>query len=302
MALTAEQLQERQSGLGGSDAAAAIGASPWRTPFDLWLEKTRDPRFVPVEENERMRLGTLMEPVIADLAAARLDTEVVDPRATMRSQRHPFMVATPDRMLPQRRAGLELKNVGGLSSEWGEDGSDVVPTHYYLQCLHYMCVTQLPTWYLAALFFGNELRVYEINFNVQLAEQLVERERAFWSLVETRTPPSPTSLDDYRRAWTPQAKKACIADERVTDVLRQLQMAREMKAQVEERETELKAQVMEYMQDATVLCTPSGETLCTWSAVKGRETIDTKALRKDMPDVAERYTRVGEPSRSFRVK
>ena len=33
-------LQERRSGLGGSDVAAIIGASPWKTYAALWAEKT----------------------------------------------------------------------------------------------------------------------------------------------------------------------------------------------------------------------------------------------------------------------
>jgi len=35
-----EWLQERRKGIGGSDAAAVLGLSKWKTPYALWLKKT----------------------------------------------------------------------------------------------------------------------------------------------------------------------------------------------------------------------------------------------------------------------
>ena len=32
---------DRQKYLGGSDVAAIFGVSPWRTPYDLWVDKIR---------------------------------------------------------------------------------------------------------------------------------------------------------------------------------------------------------------------------------------------------------------------
>lgn len=34
-------LKERQKGIGGSDAAAVLGVSRWRSPFMVYMEKTR---------------------------------------------------------------------------------------------------------------------------------------------------------------------------------------------------------------------------------------------------------------------
>ena len=37
-----EWLKARKLGLGGSDMAAVLGLSPWRSPIDVWLDKTSD--------------------------------------------------------------------------------------------------------------------------------------------------------------------------------------------------------------------------------------------------------------------
>jgi predicted phage-related endonuclease len=35
----ANWLEVRRQGIGGSDAAAAVGLSPYKSPLELWLEK-----------------------------------------------------------------------------------------------------------------------------------------------------------------------------------------------------------------------------------------------------------------------
>jgi predicted phage-related endonuclease len=37
--LTAEQLEARKAGIGGSDVASIVGISPWKTKHQLYLEK-----------------------------------------------------------------------------------------------------------------------------------------------------------------------------------------------------------------------------------------------------------------------
>lgn len=37
---TKEWLEWRSQGIGASDAPIIMGASPWKTPYKLWLEKT----------------------------------------------------------------------------------------------------------------------------------------------------------------------------------------------------------------------------------------------------------------------
>ena len=52
-------LQVRRSGIGGSDAAAALGLSPWKSALELWQEKVSGQR-QPTQENEAMIWGRLM--------------------------------------------------------------------------------------------------------------------------------------------------------------------------------------------------------------------------------------------------
>ena len=54
-AMTREDwLQERRRGIGGSEAAAILGLSPWATPLDVYLDKIGEGE--EVEETEAMQM------------------------------------------------------------------------------------------------------------------------------------------------------------------------------------------------------------------------------------------------------
>jgi putative phage-type endonuclease len=58
-------LKHRNKGIGGSDVSAICGLNPWRSPLSVYLEKTG--QIEAAEENEAMRWGTLLEPVVAKI-------------------------------------------------------------------------------------------------------------------------------------------------------------------------------------------------------------------------------------------
>jgi len=57
-------LAERKRGIGGSDAAAILGLSKFRTPLQVYLDKIG--QAPPIEETAPMRWGKKLEPLILD--------------------------------------------------------------------------------------------------------------------------------------------------------------------------------------------------------------------------------------------
>ena len=53
--------EERRNYIGGSDIAAILGMSRWKTPLKLWLEKTGEVEPDDLSENEKNILITLRE-------------------------------------------------------------------------------------------------------------------------------------------------------------------------------------------------------------------------------------------------
>ncbi|SIO50843.1 putative phage-type endonuclease [Burkholderia sp. GAS332] len=194
-------LADRQAGIGGSDAAAALGLSRYKTAYQLWAEKTGRLEPENLDDVERIRFGNIMEEIIAREYARRNDVRVRRKNAIVSHPKYPFMRASVDRLIEGQRRGLECKNVDSMAfrfGEWGEPGTDQVPDEYLLQCHHYMIVLDYSEWHLAACVGGNTLRTYIIERDAQTEEMLIEQEHAFWQFVASdEAPPA-----DYDHATT----------------------------------------------------------------------------------------------------
>ena len=59
----AEWLAHREKGIGSSEVGTILGVNPFETPYQLWRRKKGiDP---PIEANEAMRAGTILEGAVA---------------------------------------------------------------------------------------------------------------------------------------------------------------------------------------------------------------------------------------------
>jgi putative phage-type endonuclease len=182
-----EWLATRKNSIGGSEAAAAIGVSPWQTPLDLYLSKIG--QAAPVEETPAMRWGTRLEPLIAEEYQSLTGRGFIAEQLFVRSPVVEFMSATLDRVRDDGRI-VELKTVGHRSAHyWGESGSDEVPRHYLCQVLHQLIVTGTEVADLAVLIAGQDFRVYSIERDDAVADRIVSVEEQFWDRVQRRDPP-----------------------------------------------------------------------------------------------------------------
>jgi putative phage-type endonuclease len=180
-------LAERMNGIGSSEAAAAIGVNPYETALELYLAKLG--LSDPVRETEAMRWGTRLEPVIAEAYSETTGYGFIAEQLFVRSPTHDFMTSTIDRIRDDSRI-VEFKCVGYRSAHlWGEPGSDEIPPHYLVQCQHQLICTGTEELDLAALIGGNELRIYHICRDDDIAARIVEREAEFWQRVQRRDPP-----------------------------------------------------------------------------------------------------------------
>lgn len=186
-------LAKRQQGIGGSDAAAAIGLHPFKTPYQLYMEKTG--KVVPedLSDNTRIKFGHIMEDVCANMYEQETGRTVRRRRQIFKSKHYPFMQASIDRDIVGVKRGLECKNVDRYAfdlGDWGDSGTDEVPEYYHIQCNHYMAVMGYDAWDLAAIIGGNELRIFTIHRDEELIRQLTQLEQQFWNnFIVKKTPP-----------------------------------------------------------------------------------------------------------------
>ena len=59
-------LEARREGIGGSDASIIVGLNRWKSPFQLWLEKTGKAEPEDLSDNEYVYWGKVLEEVVAN--------------------------------------------------------------------------------------------------------------------------------------------------------------------------------------------------------------------------------------------
>lgn len=193
MGLSEQQVLARLSGIGGSEAGAALGLSARKTQLDLYLEKTG--AVPPMDDNEWLLWGRLLEPVIRQQYSERTGRVVRVTEGTLRHPKYPFILGHPDGGTDDRRL-VEIKTARSPDG-FGEPGTDQVPTDYLLQTQHYLILTGFEVADLAVLIGGSRFCLYEIPADPELQEMLIDGEAAFWQRVEKREPPEPSFEDAH---------------------------------------------------------------------------------------------------------
>lgn len=218
--LSAEQIERRRSGLGATDVVAILGLSEFAGPWEIYLEKT-DPTYQRPPAGMPARVGSHMEGLIAELYRERTGRPIFH-CDTIEHASHEWALATPDRVVPTLD-GWEIDDFYGetviregraerlveikrptiyTAHQWGHElnGAEGVPPRYLVQCQWQLEVCDVEVCDLTALIGDDDLRIYEIRRDRELASALFERSRSFWfDHVVARQPPAVDGSDAARR-------------------------------------------------------------------------------------------------------
>ena len=119
-----EWLRWRKKGIGGSDVSAILGINKWTSAIELWLDKTNQ-KNDPVEVNEAMQWGTILEPIIRDHFSAVTGKAVMEVKAMLQHPEHPFMLADVDGVTTDDNGNpaiLEIKTASEYKrDEWSDE-------------------------------------------------------------------------------------------------------------------------------------------------------------------------------------
>ena len=92
-----EWLTYRRQGIGGSDVAAILGISPFRTARDLYDDKLNIASAVDDTGNwVALEMGHLLEPLVAQIFTKKTGLEVFQIKKMFQHPQYPFMLADVD--------------------------------------------------------------------------------------------------------------------------------------------------------------------------------------------------------------
>jgi putative phage-type endonuclease len=214
--LTQEQIDRRQHGIGASEIAAICGVHPYKSKLEVWLEKatkSRKPLVAPRADGPKEEVGSELEAGLRRVFERRMKKKLKPHEAiTLAHRDHPFVLASPDDLLADEPAGLEIKVVGErMAHHWADDS---IPDYVRLQAEQNMLVRDLPVWYVGALIGGTDFQVRVVERDAGLDESILAASIEFWEkYIIGDTPPPDENLEAkraYLRARYPgSAKQKC---------------------------------------------------------------------------------------------
>lgn len=296
-----EWLRYRKCGIGGSDVAAILGISKWNSAISLWLDKTNQTN-EPIEENEAMQWGTIMEPIIRNHFAEVTGKTVVEVKAMLQHPEHPFMLADIDGLTEDDEGNLAILEIKTASeykrSEWEND----IPSYYQTQVQHYLCVTGVQKAYVAVLIGGNSFKVYEVDADAEIQSMLIAVEKDFWNKVQNMIRPEMDGSDAAKNLLDSLyhggiSEQIVMPDDAIEYVDAYVEACAEednAKAKKQDAANHIK-EIMGDYDKATCL----GHSI-SWKSISS-ERLDTKALKENEPEIYAKYVKVSV-SRRFTLK
>lgn len=168
---------DRTKFIGGSDIAAVLGISPWKTAVDLWLDKTAPPR--PDVSTRPKSRGTRLEPYIRDMIASEHGLQLVAANQRYVDPQVPYFAAEIDAETPSEN--VEIKTVHPFKArDWGELDTDELPIHYVAQAQWGLGITGRKVCRVFALI-GDDLRPYVVERDDETIEALRDKAAEFWT-------------------------------------------------------------------------------------------------------------------------
>ena len=284
-----EWLDWRKKGIGGSDASVVCGINRYKSPVELWLEKTNQ---LPYQEaGEAAYWGTQLEALVKAEFTKRTGIEVNPANQLLQSEAHPFMLANLDGTCQHPNYGTCVFEAKTASAYKAGEWDDAIPDEYILQVQHYLAVTGYKGAYIAVLIGGNTFRWKFIERDEELISMLIQLEGDFWEHVHAMVPPpldgSDASAKFLSERFPNSVPKSKIAlPDTAVELIQQYEAACENVNQYTEQKQEAENLLKQMLGDSEIGI--AEDRVITWKSV-AQERLDGKTLKAEHPVLYKKY-------------
>jgi len=265
---------ERKGYIGGSDIAAVMGLSRWKTPLQLWAEKTGEVEPEDISGKEAVEMGHELEETVARLFTKRTGLDVRRAPKNYESTANPWMRCQVDRLVTGTDELLECKTCSAWKEkEW--DGEEI-PMEYILQVSWQLMITGRKIGWIAVLIGGQKFVWKKIEADMDLFIKMKNAAIDFWNMVEAKTPPTTEAADSSFMVELYPTSNGELK-EATSDVVAAVAMLQQTKAQIidlDKTKKEIEAQLKSIIGESMGIDTP--EYTIKWLPVKGSTFTVTK--------------------------
>lgn len=304
---------DRRNFIGGSDVAAILGVSKWKSPFQLYMEKTGQYAEEVTQAKQRIfDRGHRWEPIVVEMLVDELQSRGHDVEIIARNERYqdpefPFLACELDLelLVDGEEINGEMKTVHPFAAkDWGETETDEIPIYYAAQVMHGLMIKPRRRAIVAALVGTDDLRIHSITRDEETIAAIRARELEFWQRIQAGNPPEPTDPADIKWLYQCDGGTVMEADDALFAAYRDLcdykTRAKNLEAHIELVATRIKSR----MGNAARLIY-RGETLATWKNNKESIATDWKSAYLDLGPTDEhkaKFTTTKPGTRPFILK
>lgn len=291
----------RRLGIGGSDLSVLCGINQYKSPIELWAEKTD--KIPSKEAGEAAYWGNQLEPFVVNEFVTRTGIEVKKLNAILQSETHEFMLANLDGICEHPTLGtciFEAKTTSVYNSKLWEDS---IPDEYMLQIQHYMSVTGFKGTYIAVLIGGNKFKWKFIERDEELISMIIELEKDFWDNVTTDTPPNVDSLqstEEFLSTFFPTSipESKFELPESAMQIIGEYKEASDKISEYTDKKRLAENKLKQMLQDNEIGII--GNQIISWKTVT-QERLDSKSLKIEHPKIYKKYANLTS-HRRFSIK
>lgn len=289
-----EWLNWRKKGIGGSDASVVCGVNNYKSPVELFMEKTGVSEFeqqASEEAGESAYWGKVLESVVRTEFTKRTGIPVTEVPKLLRSKEYPFMLANLDGVCKHPTYGTCIFEAKTASAYKAAEWEDTIPQEYMLQLHHYLAVTGYAGAYIAVLIGGNTFKYRFIERDEELISKLIQWENDFWEHVKSDIPPpldgSEASAKYLKNRFPSSVPRSKVKlPDSAIELIHQYDEACSKDEQFAEQKQRAENLLKEMLGDNEVGI--AGDRVITWKTVS-QERLDSKALKADQPSLYSKY-------------
>lgn len=292
---------DRKTYLGSGDISAILGLSPWRTPLDVFLDKTVGQQ--PITDEGRLKIlnrGKRLEPYVIDMLCMEHDIQVTHRNHRYIDKTHPFIAAEIDAETTCGR-NVEAKTTFDYydRNDWGNELTDQIPVYYNAQGQHGMMVTDAPSTLFPVMLGIDDFRVYEVFRDEEVIAGIREAEVEFWDRIQRNDPPPATKVSDVLRMFPKDNGKKIQATDHILRVFNDLKAKTKELKFLDSECNDLADEIKLFMLDASALSYGARQ-LLTWKA-QNTKRFDLDRFRATHPRIAGKFEKTTS-SRVLRLK
>lgn len=304
---------DRTGFIGGSDVAAILGISKWKSAYQLYQEKIGELVETPDPARDRvLKRGKRLEPVVVEMLIDELkdrghDVRVEDRNNHYNDDEHKYLACELDMelVIDGEEMNGEIKTVHPFAArDWGEPGSDEIPIYYAAQVMHGLMIKPRRRAIVAALVGADDLRIHFIDRDEETISAIRSKEIEFWQRVQDRNPPPPSSPEDIKRLYPKDDGEVIEANEEIISICQWIRDSKKEMKMLEEQIEAASAKVKAHMGTASTLYF-MGSKIASWKSNKESKVTDWKAAYLDLgpsDEHIEKFTTIKPGARPLLIK